>query len=245
MPETLEDFLMTRPPTAERPLLGQTILAVEDSRFASDALRLICQRSGARLRRADCLAAAARHLRSYRPTIVLVDIGLPDGSGLDLIGQLSSADPRVGAIFGMSGDDGLEDAAMAAGADGFMAKPIASVRAFQQQLLDALPARTLPDGVQLIERDRVQPDQIALSDDLVGIAKLLDAPKPETLVYIAGFLSGLTKGSSSEALEDAAMAAEALVGTSPDPRWTEALRAMLLSMAHEDGEPASLALKRS
>ena len=105
MPETLDDFLMTRPPTAERPLLGQTLLVVEDSRFACEALRLICQRSGARIRRADSLASASRHLCTYRPGIVVVDVGLPDGSGLDLIRTLANTDPRIPLIMAMSGDD--------------------------------------------------------------------------------------------------------------------------------------------
>ena len=42
--DTLDDFLMTRPATAERPLLGLTILLVEDSRFASDGIRLLSLR---------------------------------------------------------------------------------------------------------------------------------------------------------------------------------------------------------
>ncbi|MEL7181360.1 MAG: response regulator, partial [Pseudomonadota bacterium] len=53
--ETLDDLMFTRAPTARRPLLGLTVLVVEDSRFASDAVRLMCLRSGARIRRADSL----------------------------------------------------------------------------------------------------------------------------------------------------------------------------------------------
>ena len=42
-------------PTANRPLLGLTVLVIEDSKFACEAMRLLCLRSGERIRRADSL----------------------------------------------------------------------------------------------------------------------------------------------------------------------------------------------
>jgi len=138
MPEDLGQLSMSIHPTALRPLLGLTVLVVEDSRFASEAVRLLCIRSGARIRRADSLTAAHRHLQLYRPSVVIVDIGLPDGSGIDLVREITQAElgekPVILATSGADGD-GLEAEAIAAGANGFLPKPIDSVSAFQQAIL--------------------------------------------------------------------------------------------------------------
>jgi DNA-binding NarL/FixJ family response regulator len=120
MADDLTTFLVPRSATAERPLMGLTVLLVEDSRFASEAVRLLCLRSGARIRRADCLASAYRHLQVYRPSVVIVDMGLPDGSGGDLIAAIRQMVPAVPVVLGISGDSGLRGDAMAAGADGFL-----------------------------------------------------------------------------------------------------------------------------
>jgi len=203
MPETLEDFLMTRPPTAERPLLGQTLLVVEDSRFACEALRLICQRSGARIRRADSLKSASRHLCTYRPGIVLVDVGLPDGSGIDLIRTLAKSDPRIPLIMAMSGDDSVADKARKAGADAFLAKPITSISEFQCAILSNLPAEARPTGLRSVSADEVSPDRIALRDDLAFAADLLaQQPDRQTLDYLTNFLLGIAKSAQDRDLRD-------------------------------------------
>ena len=103
MSDDLEQFMMSHPPTADRPLQGLTVLVVEDSRFASEAIRLLSLRSGARIRRADSLRAAHRHLRVYRPSIVIIDMGLPDGCGADLIRELAADTVRVPVLLAMSG----------------------------------------------------------------------------------------------------------------------------------------------
>jgi CheY-like chemotaxis protein len=188
----------------QRPLLGLTVLVVEDSRYASEALRLMCLRSGARMRRADCLGSAARHLKVYRPSVVIVDPGLPDGSGLDLIAELNQAEPRVGVILACSGDESMQDAAIAAGANGFLAKPIESLGIFQQEMLRHLPAERGPRGPYALNEEVVVPDPLAYRDDLEHAQALLaDRPEPGTLRYLAQFIGGVARVAGDDVLADA------------------------------------------
>ena len=192
-------------PTASRPLLGLTILVVEDSRYASETMRLLCLRSGARIRRADCLKSARRHLQVYRPSAVIVDLGLPDGSGLDLISELNRAAPRVGILLATSGDDNAEQAAMAAGADDFLDKPITSLALFQSVIIGRLPPERRPFTLHPVSEVVVEPDPIALQDDLAHVADVLSADtEGGTLDYLAQFIGGIARSVDDTPLAEAA-----------------------------------------
>ncbi|MBO9406162.1 response regulator [Shimia sp. R9_1] len=200
-------------PSAARPLLGMTVLVVEDSRFASDALRLMCVRSGARIRRADCLTSARRHLQIHLPTVIIVDMGLPDGSGAELIEELHHASPRVELILGTSGDDFAEDSALAAGADGFIAKPYGSLSSFQQAILSRLTEGYRPTIARIADNEAIQPDPVALRDDLMHAADTLQetpeqALKDGVVDYVAQFLGGIARSSEDASLLSAVQAVE-------------------------------------
>ena len=212
MPNDFPDFLSQRKPTPGRPLQGQTVLVVEDSRFACEALRLLCQRSGARIRRADTLRSARRHLQAFRPSVVIIDLGLPDGSGADLIRELASAKHRISAIVGMSGDDGSAEVALEAGADAFLAKPIATVGQFQSVILSALPQP--PAMLRAVSEDQVAPDRLAVRDDLARVAAVLaEATDERSIAYVAQFLGGLARIAGDEELE---AASRTLAAEGPD-----------------------------
>ncbi len=205
MPEVLDFYALSRAPTPDRPLLGHTVLIVEDSRFASEALRLMAVRSGARIRRADSLGAARRHLRVYRPTAVIVDLGLPDGSGLDLIADLAAQVPRIEVILATSGDEAVAEAAHAAGADGFLAKPLTRLAVFQQAVLSRLPPDRQPPGPRAISDERISPDPLALRDDLALASDLL-SENPRR-AYAAQFLATVARSAGDGTLAEAATAA--------------------------------------
>lgn len=197
-------------PTAARPLLGMTVLVVEDSRYASEAMRLMCVRSGARIRRADCLASARRHLMVYRPTVLIVDVGLPDGSGLDLIREMSEQTPRVDVLLAASGDDGLEAAAREAGADGFLAKPVRKVAMFQSEILRHLPADRHPCGPRMVDPEDVAPDAMAYRDDMAAVIGALGTTvDQQTVGYVTQFLHGVARAARDDVLLEAVDAVKA------------------------------------
>jgi CheY-like chemotaxis protein len=206
MPDNLTVELPNLPQGAggvakDLPLRGVTVLAVEDSRFASEALRLMCRHMGARLRRADSLQAAASHLKLYRPDVVIVDLGLPDGRGEALIRDLSGRLPRV-VVLGMSGDAAGRDLALQAGADGFVDKPLDSLGAFGALLLRLLPDHA---GEAAGTKDTaLAPDRLALRDDLAHAADLLDHATAETTrAYVARFVQGVAQHAHDAALASA------------------------------------------
>ncbi len=197
----------SRAPTANRPLLGATVLVVEDSRFASEALRLLCLRSGARIRRADSLRSARRHLQVYRPTAVVVDIGLRDGSGADLIRELSVSTPHCPIIVGISGDPDGEAIALEAGAHVFMAKPITSLASFQETILQFMPPDRQPPGPRVVSAEDIAPDRIAYQDDLAHMADVLrSSHDTDTMEYVTQFLGGVARsakdGDMIEAIDE-------------------------------------------
>lgn len=195
-------------PTPERPLAGVVVLAVEDSRFACEALRLMCLRLGARLRRADSIAAAGVHLARYRPDVVLVDLGLPDGRGSDLIARLArEPDYARPAILCHSAEDGAEDVGRAAGATGFLPKPLPGLAAVRAALVAQLPGRSWLFG-GTADVALPPPDTLALRDDLMHAARHhAAAPGDEAAPYLRGFVAGLARVSGDAALAAAAQGA--------------------------------------
>ncbi len=200
MPHRPHPQLPSPPPGgSDLPLQGLTLMIVDDSRFTCDALRLILHRAGAMLRRAESLEIARLHLNCYRPDLAIIDLGLPDGRGEDLIAELSS---QGFPTLGISGDPDGRDAALDAGAAGFLEKPIGSVAGLVRLI------RQLTTGVGPVEKGEElavpSGDPVALRDDLMRAAGLITAPGDPG--YALAFLQSLARASGDRVLEDAVRA---------------------------------------
>jgi len=83
----------------------------------ADGMRVVAE--------ASSIAQALQRARIVRPDIVLVDLQLPDGSGVDLIRALQRTLPQTRSIVVTSFDDeDAMDAALSAGASAFLLKSV-------------------------------------------------------------------------------------------------------------------------
>ena len=107
--------------THHRPL---NILIVEDHQDTAQTLRETLVRQGHRVRVAAAVAAALREAAADPCELLISDIGLPDGSGVDLLRRIQPS-PTLGAI-AMSGFGMEEDLARShdAGFDRHLTKPV-------------------------------------------------------------------------------------------------------------------------
>ena len=72
---------------------------------------------------ADSVADGLKEVASHRPTVVVTDVRLPDGTGLDLVRAVRKASPDIGIVVltMYAGDEQLFEA-LEAGASAFVAK---------------------------------------------------------------------------------------------------------------------------
>lgn len=105
-----------------------TILIVEDDDLLRDAFKLLLEDAGYRVLEAGRAADALRILDERLPSLVVLDLGLPDAPGLDVVRAMRNAPGlRTTPVIALTGRVGERErrACMEAGCDRYMAKPVA------------------------------------------------------------------------------------------------------------------------
>lgn len=109
------------------PSLPATILLVEDDPLLRDAFRMLLEDAGYRILEAASVAEAMASIEAERPALVLLDLGLPDGSGLDVARRLrEQRETRAIPVVAMTGRVGPEEreACLEAGCIEYLPKPV-------------------------------------------------------------------------------------------------------------------------
>lgn len=110
---------------AETALPARRVMIVEPDRTMRREIRLACEQDGYEVVEADSMLQALARFQERRPSVVLLEVNLPDGSGFDACRDLRRLDGAVGLIL-LSGRPDEVDAVVGLelGADDYVVKPL-------------------------------------------------------------------------------------------------------------------------
>jgi len=129
---------------------AEKIMIVDDERLVRWALRLKCEEWGYRVVEAEAGEPGLQLARQESPDLVLLDVRMPDLSGIEVLDQLKkSGDAR--AVIMITADPQLDDvkAALKLGAYDFVGKPI-DFDELHVAIKNALEATSLRNEVQAL-----------------------------------------------------------------------------------------------
>ncbi|HUN73545.1 MAG TPA: response regulator [Steroidobacteraceae bacterium] len=102
------------------------ILVVEDDDVIRNVLRVLFESERFRVVEAATAERAQIEARAHKPDLLLVDLGLPDGNGLNVIQQVRSWSPVPIIVLSARTMEAQKIAALDAGADDYVTKPFSA-----------------------------------------------------------------------------------------------------------------------
>ncbi|BBY40382.1 putative transcriptional regulatory protein TcrX [Mycobacterium mantenii] len=134
------------------------VLVVDDESVLADMVSMALRYEGWNISTAGDGASAIAAARSQRPDVVVLDVMLPDMSGLDVLHKLREEIPQLPVLL-LTAKDAVEDriAGLTAGGDDYVTKPfsIEEVVLRLRALLRRTGVTTVDSGAQLVVGDLV------------------------------------------------------------------------------------------
>ncbi|HEV7608319.1 MAG TPA: response regulator [Steroidobacteraceae bacterium] len=137
------------------------ILMVEDDPGIRDVLRVLLSASNYRVVEAETATRGEIEARAHKPDLLLVDLGLPDRDGLELIRRVRSWSAVPVIVLSARTAEEQKIAALDAGADDYVTKPfgaaelLARVRAaLRRTAIGALPSSEIRLGTIVVDLAR-------------------------------------------------------------------------------------------
>ena len=197
-----------------------TVLLVDDHDLIRQGLARAFERSGEFrvVGHSGTLAQGRLLAEELRPQVVVTDVRLPDGTGLDLVRLLRDMNAEIGIVVltMYAGDDQLF-AAMEAGASAFVAKDapasdvvaaarhaLVSPRSFTaMKLADAMRRRMSPSGPRLSPRESEVLKLLADGLGVSAIAKNLFVSESTAKTHISKIYDKLGAANRAQAIMNA------------------------------------------
>ena len=101
-----------------------TLLIVEDSLVLSQLYASYLRNSAYQIIKVESIKAAEKAYRKHNPALILLDVQLPDGNGLDFLSELMlNAEPPAVIVMTAHGTSDIAVSAIERGAFDFLTKP--------------------------------------------------------------------------------------------------------------------------
>jgi two-component system, OmpR family, response regulator len=134
------------------------VLVVDDESVLAEMVSLALRYEGWNIATASDGSSAIAAARAQRPDVVVLDVMLPDMSGLDVLHKLREENPQLPVLL-LTAKDAVEDriAGLTAGGDDYVTKPfsIEEVVLRLRALLRRTGVTTVDSGAQLVVGDLV------------------------------------------------------------------------------------------
>ncbi len=134
------------------------VLVVDDEAVLAEMVSMALRYEGWNIATASDGSAAIAAARTQRPDVVVLDVMLPDMSGLDVLHKLREEHPQLPVLL-LTAKDAVEDriAGLTAGGDDYVTKPfsIEEVVLRLRALLRRTGVTTMDSGAQLVVGDLV------------------------------------------------------------------------------------------
>jgi len=162
---------------------GLRILVVDDEKAIRSFLRVALSSYGFSVFEADTAAAALKEAVDAHPDAIILDLGLPDIDGLEVLTRIRKRTKTPIVILSVRDDPAEKISALDAGADDYLTKPfstgelLARLRAVMRRLLPPDEEGVLKAGRLVMDvagrRVRVSNSEVGLSPTEYDILKLL------------------------------------------------------------------------
>jgi two-component system OmpR family response regulator len=134
------------------------VLVVDDESVLAEMVSMALRYEGWNIATAGDGSSAIASARTQRPDVVVLDVMLPDMSGLDVLHKLREENPQLPVLL-LTAKDAVEDriAGLTAGGDDYVTKPfsIEEVVLRLRALLRRTGVTTMDSGAQLVVGDLV------------------------------------------------------------------------------------------
>jgi DNA-binding NtrC family response regulator len=195
------------------------VLIIDDERLVLMTLEALLKRHGYHVDTAPTAAQGLKVLKSRSPTLVLLDLRLPDADGLEMLERIKSELPEVQVII-LTAHDSLHNAveSIKRGAFHFISKPYAPEEllslvenALEKQFL-LRKAEELREKTEQLEKRleiaEARPTAIFKSKPMQEIAELIDAMAPSDANVLIVGESGVGKEVIANAIHARSQRAE-------------------------------------